>query len=125
MLPLAIFVGAIAIITTGLLAGLLLSAGGGGDADATPTVLDDTEVSIDIRDFEFQPPNVSVPAGATVTWVNHDAEPHDATARDDSWRTDTLGQDESESLTFDEPGTWDYYCTIHPYMEAVLTVRAD
>ena len=122
-LPLALFVGAIAVLAVAVLAGLLLSSGSGGDEDATPTVLDDLAVTIEIDDFRFQPPNVSVPVGATVTWVNRDAAPHDSTARDETWETDLLQRDEKSVVTFDEPGTWEYYCAIHPYMTATLTVR--
>ena len=39
------------------------------------------------------------------------------------WETDLLQRDEASVVTFDEPGTWEYYCTIHPYMTATLTVR--
>ena len=122
-MPLAVFVGAIVVMAVGVLAGLLLSSGSANDEDATPTVLDDLAVTIDIRDFRFQPPNVSVPAGATVTWVNGDEAPHDTEARDGTWKTALLQKNEEVAFTFDEPGTFDYYCTIHPYMTATLTIR--
>lgn len=122
-LPLAVFVGAIVVLAVGVLAGLLLSSGSGNDEDATPTVLDDLSVTIEISDFRFQPPNLSVPVGATVTWVNRDEAPHDSEARDKTWETSLLQRDEESVIAFDEPGTWEYYCTIHPYMTATLTVR--
>ena len=122
-LPLAVFVAAIVVLAVGVLAGLALSSGSGGDEDATPTVLDDLAVTIEISGFRYQPPNLSVPVGATVTWVNRDAAPHDSEARDKTWGTDLLQRDEESVITFDEPGTWEYYCTIHPYMTATLTVR--
>ena len=92
---------------------------------ATPTVIDTESVTIDIEDFKFAPSNVSVPAGATVTWVNHDTGIHDATDDGGQWETELLEGDESGSLTFDTPGTYDYHCSIHPYMKGRLTVRAD
>lgn len=122
-LPLAVFVGAIAVLAVAVLAGLLLSSGSDGDEDATPTVLNDLAVTIEIRDFRFEPPNVSVPVGATVTWVNRDEAPHDAEARDGTWGTSVLQRGEEHATTFDEPGTWKYHCTIHPYMTASITVR--
>ncbi len=122
-LPLAVFVGSIVVLAVGVLAGLLLSPGSGNGEDATPTVLDDLAVTIDIRDFRFQPPNLSVPVGATVTWVNRDEAPHDSEARDKTWEASLLQRDEESVITFDEPGTWEYYCTIHPFMTATLTVR--
>ena len=122
-LPLAVFVGAVVVLAVGVLAGLALSSGSGNDEDATPTVLDDLAVTIDIRDFRYRPPNLSVPVGATVTWVNGDEAPHDSKARDKTWGTNLLQRDEESVITFDEAGTWEYYCTIHPYMTATLTVR--
>ena len=122
-LPLAVFVGAIVVLAVGVLGGLLLSSGSANDEDVTATVIDDLEVTIEIDGFRYRPPNLSVPVGATVTWVNRDTAPHDSAARDGMWETDLLQRDEEAAITFDEPGTWEYYCTIHPYMTATLTVR--
>jgi len=122
-LPLAVFVGAIIVLAVGVLAGLLLSSGSGNDEDATPTVLNDLAVTIEISGFRYMPPNLSAPVGATVTWVNRDEAPHDSEARDKTWETSLLQRDEESVITFDEVGTWEYFCTIHPYMTATLTVR--
>ncbi len=122
-LPLAVFVGAIVVLAVGVLGGLLLSSGSANDEDVTATVIDDLAVTIEIDGFRYRPPNLSVPVGATVTWVNRDTAPHDSAARDGMWETDLLQRDEEAAITFDEPGTWEYYCTIHPYMTATLTVR--
>ena len=122
-LPLAVFVGAIIVLAVGVLAGLLLSSGSGNDEDATPTVLNDLAVTIEISGFRYMPPNLSAPVGATVTWVNRDEAPHNSKARDGEWGTDLLQREEESVITFDEAGTWEYFCTIHPYMTATLTVR--
>ena len=76
-----------------------------------------------VSDFAFSPGNLRVPVGATVTWTNRDSAPHDATARDDSWRTGRLAKGASGSVTFDRAGVYDYYCSIHPSMKAHLTVE--
>ncbi|MCH7488756.1 MAG: cupredoxin family copper-binding protein [Chloroflexi bacterium] len=122
-LALAVFAGAITVLAVAVLVGLALSSGSGNDEDATPTVLDDLAVTIEIIGFQYRPPNLSVPVGATVTWLNLDVAAHDSAARDGMWETVLLQRDEEFAVTFDEPGTWDYYCTIHPYMTATLTVR--
>ena len=122
-LPLAVFVGSIVVLAVAVLGGLLLSSGSASDEDATPTVIDDLAVTIEISDFRYQPPNLSVPVGATVTWVNGDEAPHNAKARDGEWGTDLLQREEESVITLDEVGTWEYYCTIHPFMTATLTVR--
>lgn len=80
-------------------------------------------VDVSIRDFAFFPGNLEVPVGATVTWRNSDSVPHDATPRSGEWRTERLSQGETDSLAFDAPGDYDYYCSIHPSMKARLRVR--
>lgn len=80
-----------------------------------------TTVSID--GFTFEPGNLEVPAGATVTWTNQDSAPHDATARGGDWETERLSDGESDALTFSTPGEYEYFCSIHPYMKARLVVR--
>ncbi|NIO13962.1 MAG: copper-binding protein, partial [Xanthomonadales bacterium] len=49
--------------------------------------------------------------------------PHDSEARDGTWGTNLLQKDDESAITFDEPGEWEYFCTIHPYMTAILAVR--
>jgi plastocyanin len=97
--------------------------GRGSHVAATPTVIAANEFTVRISDFEFVPSNVSVPIGSRVTWLNEDSAPHDATAQSGDWATQTLQDGESEAVAFDAPGTWEYYCTIHPYMEGVIRVR--
>ena len=87
--------------------------GGGANAQAQ---------EVEMLDFEFSPPSVSVAAGGEVTWVNNGQAPHDATADDDAFATALLEPGDSESVTFDEPGSYSYICTIHPQMTATVEV---
>lgn len=96
--------------------------GGADTSGAAPTVGSHSERII-IRDFAFSPGNLQVPVGATVVWRNEDSAPHDATSRDGTWNTRLLSQGDSESITFDSPGAYEYYCSVHPDMIARLTVR--
>jgi plastocyanin len=98
--------------------------GRGANTSASPLVQADRDASVTVRDFAFTPGNLSVPVGATVTWTNEDSAPHDATARDGNWRTGRLSEGESETVTFDAAGEYDYYCSIHPSMKARLLVRS-
>lgn len=75
-----------------------------------------------IKDFDFSPRDATITAGTRVTWVNEDEAPHDATSDNDTWATKVLDDGESGSLSFSKPGVFDYRCSIHPYMEATLTV---
>ena len=62
-------------------------------------------------------------AGTTVTWINKDAVPHTVTSLSGSeLDSGTMNQGATYSHTFNSSGTYDYYCTIHPYMKASVTV---
>ena len=80
-----------------------------------------TTISID--NFMFMPMAVTVPAGATVTWVNHDDVPHNVRAVDSSFRSPALDTDERYSFTFTKPGVYSYFCSVHPKMVARIIVK--
>ena len=78
-------------------------------------------------DFSYSVVNLEVPAGSTVTWTNDGNVRHSATADDGSWDTGLIGAAEQASITFDTPGVYAYYCTLHGGpggigMSAVVTV---
>lgn len=91
------------------------TAGAGGSAQSTDM--------IDIADFKYDPEAVTVKAGAEVTWTNSDEAAHTATADDSSFDTGDLDQGDSKSVTFDQPGTFTYYCRFHPFMKATVEVQ--
>jgi plastocyanin len=97
--------------------------GGGSQGPQTPVASDATELTLEIRDFDYFPRELTVAVGTTLTWVNRDAAPHDATDEAGNWGTGLLDKDERATLTFDAPGVYRYICTIHPDMKATLTVR--
>lgn len=93
-----------------------------GSSD-TSTGEEVTEVGI--VDFAFQPADITVKRGTTVTWTNTDAIRHDVTSSDgieNGPQSELLAQGESYSFTFDEVGEFTYYCSPHPYMEGKVTV---
>jgi plastocyanin len=97
--------------------------GGGRNTANAPLTIGATAATVTMENLAFSPGNLQVPVGATVTWTNRDSAPHNATARDGSWKTDTLSEGESGTVTFNRAGEYDYYCTIHPSMKAHLSVR--
>jgi plastocyanin len=105
--------GMVSVFTVGNLAG-------GTPAAASPASASSS--SVEIKDFAFTPPTITVPAGTTVTWTNHDAAPHTATADDKSFDTGRLEQGQSGGVTFDTPGTYTYTCTFHPTMKGTVVV---
>jgi plastocyanin len=71
-------------------------------------------VTVEMANFAYVSNNITVPAGTAVTWVNKDSGPrHSATAADGSFDTGLFDAGEQSTLTFDTPGTYVYYCTLH------------
>jgi len=81
----------------------------------------DNEVAID--NFSFNPPNRTVPVGTTVTWINRDDIPHRIGSADQKFPLGpTLDTDGRYAYTFTAPGSYKYFCTVHPTMTGVITV---
>jgi plastocyanin len=78
--------------------------------------------AVSIDNFAFAPATLTVPAGSTVTWTNKDEEPHTVVANDGSFHSPGMGSQATFSYTFTKPGTFEYVCSIHPYMHATVVV---
>ncbi|SRR5579883_1593208 len=78
-----------------------------------------------IDNFTFSPPTLTVPAGATVTWINRDDVPHTATstAKPKQFDSGALDTDERYTHVFKEPGTYPYFCAVHPKMTGQIVVK--
>lgn len=86
--------------------------GGGGGAEVT------------MEGIAFNPSEISVRVGDTVTWTNEDSVGHDVTG--DAFKSGEpggIGNGDTFEHTFEEAGTFDYVCTVHPGMEGTVTVR--
>jgi plastocyanin len=82
-----------------------------------------TAVSID--NFTFTPQTMTVKAGTTVTWTNKDDIPHGIAATNNTFtRSKALDTDDSYSFTFTTPGTYQYFCYVHPHMTGTIVVEA-
>ena len=79
--------------------------------------------AVEIADFEFGPEEITVPAGSTITFTNQDSAAHTATADDSSFDTEELDKGDSAEETFDEPGTYTYYCRFHVFMKGSVVVE--
>lgn len=89
----------------------------GATADETPQ----NQVKID--NFTFTPPTVTVAVGTPVKWVNHDDIPHTVVSDDKSFKSKALDTDDAFSFTFTKPGTYTYFCSIHPKMTGKVVVK--
>jgi plastocyanin len=80
-------------------------------------------VAVNIDNFVFGPQAITVPVGTTVTWINKDDIPHTSVSTDGVFKSKVLDTDERFSYTFTKPGTYPYYCTIHPKMTGKVVVQ--
>jgi plastocyanin len=80
---------------------------------------------IGINNFTFVPGAVNVPVGTTVTWVNHDEEPHTIVNRGATrlFKSAALDTDDKFSFKFEQPGTYEYFCSVHPNMQGTIVVQ--
>jgi plastocyanin len=77
---------------------------------------------VNIDSFAFAPATLTVHAGTTVTWTNHDEEPHTVAANDGSFHSPGMGTGATFSHTFAAAGTFEYVCSIHPMMHGTVVV---
>ena len=87
---------------------------------AAPSVAG-AEVKID--NFSFTPETLTVPVGTQVTWTNRDDIPHTVVSEDKTIKSQALDTDEKFSHVFDKPGTYSYFCSIHPKMKGTIVVQ--
>jgi plastocyanin len=88
------------------------------------TAADDKQpVEVKIDNFVFAPNTVTVPVGTTLHWTNRDDIPHNVVSEDKSFKSKVMDTDESFSYTFTKPGTYTYFCSIHPKMAGKVVVQ--
>lgn len=88
---------------------------------STPAFADDATITI--KNFDFNPMNVTITAGSSVTWKNADGEPHTVTSVDGAFHSGALDTDQSFTFKFAHEGTYKYLCSIHPKMVGIVTVK--
>ena len=95
----------------------------GQDQSVQPVPIQDV-ASVSIED-SYDPADVAVASGDTVTWTNEDEEPHTVTADDGSFDSGVLNPGDTYTATFLGSGTVTYYCTLHPWMVGGVNVDGD
>jgi plastocyanin len=89
----------------------------GGNASAAAS----TPGTVVVRNLRYSPSTITVDAGDTVTWVFDDGSiPHDV--KGDGFESPKVSDGEW-SRTFRTPGSYDYHCSLHPYMKGTVEVR--
>lgn len=80
--------------------------------------------TVDIRNFAFAPKTLTVSAGTQVIWINRDDEPHLITSAGGQFApSQALDTSDRYAVTFSKPGTYAYYCSIHPMMVGTIIVQ--
>jgi plastocyanin len=103
-----------------VLAATVFAAGCGGAGESSEPVTT-TEVKM-VKSYRFDPKTIEIEAGQTVTWTNEDNFTH--TVEVEGQEDHKVGQGESVEITFDEPGTYDYVCTLHSQdMDGTVIVK--
>jgi plastocyanin len=87
-------------------------------AQSTPVTV---EVKID--NFSFGPQALTIAPGTKVTWTNRDDIPHTVVSTEGVFKSRVLDTDEKFSFTFDKPGNYPYFCSVHPKMTGTVIVK--
>jgi plastocyanin len=95
------------------------SSSGGG---ASSSVAKGAPASVVVKNFDFTPGNLTVKTGTKVTWKFEDTTQHNVTADNKKFKSKDI-QKGSYSYTFNSPGKYSYYCSIHQYMKGTVTVQ--
>jgi plastocyanin len=80
--------------------------------------------AVTIDNFSFGPMELTIPAGTEVTWINRDDIPHVIMSVDHKFRSRALDTDDKYSFKFQDPGTYEYFCAVHPKMTGKIVVKA-
>ena len=111
------------VVVLGVVLAALLAACSDPSTDTTESAGGE-EQRVEIADMAFAPETLTVAAGTTVTWVSADPSlPHTATSEDEVWFSGTLNEGDEFPFTFDEPGTFAYFCEVHPTMTGTIVVE--
>jgi plastocyanin len=79
---------------------------------------------IEIKDFAFNPQTLTVKSGEKVTWINRDEEPHTIVSVEKQFKKSTaLDTDQEFTITAGAPGTYNYFCSVHPKMTGTIVVE--
>jgi plastocyanin len=83
------------------------------------------DIAVKIDNFTFSPQTTKVKVDDTVTWTNADDIPHTVTSKTSAFRSKALDTDDKFAFTFTAPGTFEYFCSLHPHMTGSIVVEAN
>ena len=95
-----------------------------GTAAAVTKAAPPPAAAVQIDNFTFKAPVLTVKPGTTVTWTNRDDIPHTVVSKDGVFKSKVLDTGDSFSFAFAKPGQFGYYCSLHPHMTGTIVVKA-
>jgi plastocyanin len=128
----------LSVLMLGLLGLVITACSFAGDAGAMASQMSDMKMPVSrmtnenatanadevvIQNFTFQPATLTVKVGTKVTWINRDDEPHTATDTEKRFGSKALDTGDRFSTEFTKPGTYNYYCALHPKMTGQIIVK--
>ncbi len=90
---------------------------GGGNSGGTPP-----KNTVNLTDYAFNPPSLTITRGTTVTWNNTSGLAHTSTSDNGAWDTGNIAAGSSATTTFNTAGTFSYHCTYHAAMGMVGSI---
>jgi len=114
---------ALSLMLALLLVTLSCGYGTSSDGDSGPITVSGNQAAISCKNTSFNPANIVVNKGTTVTWTNDDSFDHTIVADDKSFDSGNLSKGKSFSHEFDQVGTFSYHCSIHSSMKGKITVQ--
>ena len=110
-------------LVAALAVGLAVMASSAKSVAASPNDQPAPEATVKIDNFSFLPATITVPAGTTIRWTNHDDIPHTVVSDEKTFKSKVLDTDQEYTFTFSKPGTYSYFCSIHPHMTGKVVVQ--
>ena len=110
------------ITIAALLSGFSLSALAGETKDTGSSGVGENK--IEIKDFAFNPQTITVKSGEKITWINRDEEPHTVVSVGKQFKkSSALDTDQTYTIVAGAPGTYSYFCSVHPKMTGTIVVQ--
>jgi plastocyanin len=96
----------------------------GGEMKAPESAAASAKNRIEIKDFHFEPQTLTVKSGEKITWINRDEEPHTVVSVEKQFKKSTaLDTNDEFTVTAGAPGTYTYFCSVHPKMTGTIVVE--
>jgi amicyanin len=92
-------------------------------ASMRATSVEAADLAVRIDNFTFTPDTAEIAVGTTVTWTNGDDIPHTVAEVARRFKSKAMDSGDTYSFTFTAPGTYEYFCSLHPHMKAKIVVK--